>query len=75
MGGGKGLAGEQILVRSTGERIVLKPSETISVKSGDRLILRTPGGGGAGKELSEVYCKGLIIGFYDFSPHLIFVTF
>jgi len=52
LGGGKGLAGEQILVRSTGERIVLKPSETISVKSDDRLILRTPGGGGAGEELS-----------------------
>ena len=43
-----GLPGEQILIRKNGEEIKLGSIDSISAKPGDRLILRTPGGGGAG---------------------------
>jgi 5-oxoprolinase (ATP-hydrolysing) len=46
--GQPGLPGEQILIRQNGEEIKLGSIDSISAKPGDRLILRTPGGGGAG---------------------------
>ena len=46
--GRPGLPGEQFLVRKNGEIIKLGSIDSITTKPGDRLILRTPGGGGAG---------------------------
>ena len=47
-GGLSGLPGEQFIIRENGEKIDLKSIDSIEAQSGDRLILRTPGGGGAG---------------------------
>jgi 5-oxoprolinase (ATP-hydrolysing) len=46
-GGHPGLCGENRLVRG-GQEIVLPSTITLNVQPGDRLILRTPGGGGWG---------------------------
>ena len=46
--GQPGLPGEQILIRQNGEEIKLGSIDSITAQAGDRLILRTPGGGGAG---------------------------
>jgi 5-oxoprolinase (ATP-hydrolysing) len=46
--GRPGLPGEQILIRKNGEEIKLGSIDSITAQPGDRLILRTPGGGGAG---------------------------
>jgi 5-oxoprolinase (ATP-hydrolysing) len=46
--GRPGLPGEQFLVRKNGKIIKLGSIDSITTKPGDRLILRTPGGGGAG---------------------------
>ena len=43
-----GSPGEQFLIRKGGEKIILGSIDSIIARSGDRLILRTPGGGGAG---------------------------
>ena len=43
-----GSPGEQFLIRKGGEKIILGSIISIIARSGDRLILRTPGGGGAG---------------------------
>lgn len=57
-GGGAGSAGQNILVRN-GEEIVLPGKGTVRLQHGDRLSIRTPGGGGYGppvarsRELSE----------------------
>ena len=48
-GGEAGLPGEQILIRSDGSEEILKATDSRTAYPGDRLILRTPGGGGAGK--------------------------
>ena len=47
-GGLPGLSGEQFLIRQSGEKMELKSIDSIKAHSGDRLILRTPGGGGIG---------------------------
>jgi 5-oxoprolinase (ATP-hydrolysing) len=47
-GGLCGLPGEQFLIRKNGEKLDLKSIDSIEAQPGDRLILRTPGGGGAG---------------------------
>jgi 5-oxoprolinase (ATP-hydrolysing) len=47
-GGLSGLSGEQFLIRQSGEKIDLKSIDSIEAQPGDRLILKTPGGGGAG---------------------------
>ena len=50
MGGGEpGQPGKQILVRSDGSREELSSVAKVEVSPGDRLILLTPGGGGAGQ--------------------------
>ena len=46
--GRPGLPGEQILIRKNGEEIKLGSIDSITAQPGQRLILRTPGGGGAG---------------------------
>ena len=43
-----GLPGEQFLIRQNGEKLDLQSIDSIEAQSGDRLILKTPGGGGAG---------------------------
>ncbi len=48
-GGEPGQAGRQTLVRADGTSAVLPSMAAVSVFSGDRLILETPGGGGYGE--------------------------
>ena len=49
LGGGKdGKPGENWLIRSDGERIRLDSSVQISIKAGDSILIKTPGGGGMG---------------------------
>jgi 5-oxoprolinase (ATP-hydrolysing) len=48
-GGEAGQPGEQILIRSDGTEEILNPTDSRTAYPGDRLILRTPGGGGAGE--------------------------
>jgi 5-oxoprolinase (ATP-hydrolysing) len=48
-GGEPGKTGEQELVRANGKRKKLKPVDGVTVHAGDRLIIKTPGGGGYGK--------------------------
>jgi N-methylhydantoinase B len=47
-GGKPGRTGEYILVRSNGEKVTLPSKVTIDISQGDKLIIRTPGGGGYG---------------------------
>ena len=47
-GGLSGLLGQQFIIRQNGEIIDLKSIDSIEAQPGDRLILKTPGGGGAG---------------------------
>ena len=49
VGGSCGMPGEQFLIRSNGESELLSDSVSVTVYPGDSLIIRTPGGGGAGK--------------------------
>ena len=46
-GGGRGEPGEQIVVRENGKTEVISSIQSLLMNPGDRLILRTPGGGGA----------------------------
>ncbi len=48
-GGGDGKTGEQILVNAVGKKRKLKGMDSASVKKGDKIIIRTPGGGAWGK--------------------------
>jgi 5-oxoprolinase (ATP-hydrolysing) len=47
-GGGAGKPGSQLLIRASGEEQYLKAIDTQTVAPGDRLIIKTPGGGGYG---------------------------
>jgi 5-oxoprolinase (ATP-hydrolysing) len=47
-GGLEGKRGRQMLVRADGKKELLKGIDGITALPGDRLILRTPGGGGYG---------------------------
>jgi 5-oxoprolinase (ATP-hydrolysing) len=50
-GGGNGACGRNLLRRSGADAVeVLSPIVSVSVRSGDRLTIETPGGGGWGKE-------------------------
>jgi 5-oxoprolinase (ATP-hydrolysing) len=48
-GGEAGKIGEQVLVNTSGKKAQLKGMDSTSVNQGDRIIIRTPGGGGWGK--------------------------
>ena len=47
-GGGQGKTGEQILIRRDGKKEKLKGMDSTVVNPGDRLVIKTPGGGGWG---------------------------
>mgnify|MGYP002213789686 FL=1 len=47
-GGGAGLPGEQFIIRKNGQKERLQGRCTGLANPGDRLIIRTPGGGGVG---------------------------
>ena len=47
-GGSVGKTGENMLRRSNGDEIKLGYTESVEVKAGDAIIIRTPGGGGWG---------------------------
>jgi 5-oxoprolinase (ATP-hydrolysing) len=47
-GGSSGQSGEQFVIRQNGKRDNMKSVDSTIMNPGDRLILRTPGGGGAG---------------------------
>ncbi len=49
-GGGSGKTGKQMLIRKDGAEILLRGQAQIEVKKGDRVIVETPGGGGAGRK-------------------------
>jgi 5-oxoprolinase (ATP-hydrolysing) len=48
-GGEPGVCGEQFLIRKNGKQEVLSSLEQAIAYPGDRLLIRTPGGGGAGE--------------------------
>jgi len=47
-GGLSGLPGQQFIIRQSGQKMDLNSIDSIEAQPGDRLILLTPGGGGAG---------------------------
>ena len=47
-GGGFGKAGKNSLIKASGKKVLLKGKVEKIVKSGDRIIIETPGGGGYG---------------------------
>ncbi|TVR64483.1 MAG: 5-oxoprolinase [Gemmatimonadales bacterium] len=53
-GGGPGARGEQLLVSATGRVRLLPGIAALEVRSGDLLVLRTPGGGGCGSGTSAL---------------------
>ena len=48
-GGGDGQCGEQWLMRAQTADLQLAPSATMEVMTGDRIVMKTPGGGGFGE--------------------------
>jgi 5-oxoprolinase (ATP-hydrolysing) len=48
-GGQAGKSGEQILVNSSGKKMKLKGMDSATIEKGDKIIIKTPGGGGWGK--------------------------
>lgn len=48
-GGGEGKCGEQWLIPDTGKRVRLKGADGCHVNPGDRIVIKTPGGGAFGK--------------------------
>jgi 5-oxoprolinase (ATP-hydrolysing) len=48
-GGKAGKAGEQVLINTSGKKRKLRGMDNVSVKKGDKIIIKTPGGGAWGK--------------------------
>ncbi|MFQ6675561.1 MAG: hydantoinase B/oxoprolinase family protein, partial [Fidelibacterota bacterium] len=48
-GGSPGVRGRNLLIRSDGSRRELGGKAQLTVKRGDRIVIKTPGGGGYGK--------------------------
>ena len=53
-GGHVGKKGKQYIIKERGERVALKGIDSIEVNPGDKLVIKTPGGGGYGKSLTVV---------------------
>ena len=51
-GGANGLAGQTTVIRSSKEKYVLSSTDQCEMRPGDRIIIKTPGGGGFGKKLT-----------------------
>ncbi len=49
LGGETGKTGKQLIHKASGDLINLKGIDTQKLKPGDKLIIKTPGGGGYGK--------------------------
>jgi 5-oxoprolinase (ATP-hydrolysing) len=49
-GGDEGKPGQQYIIRKSGKKDKLKGMDGAQLKTGDRLIIETPGGGGFGKK-------------------------
>jgi len=49
-GGHKGQVGENIHQKANGEQILLKSTDSVEIKKGDSIIIKTPGGGGYGEK-------------------------
>ena len=47
-GGSQGTPGEQYLIKKDGNKIKLESFTQKSLETGDRLVIKTPGGGGFG---------------------------
>ena len=52
-GGENGQSGENLLEHADGTQVALEPAAQIDLKSGDTIIIRTPGGGGYGPKPSK----------------------
>ncbi len=50
-GGGPGKTGDQYIERTNGWREYISGSESLEAEKGDRIIIKTPGGGGWGMEI------------------------
>jgi N-methylhydantoinase B/oxoprolinase/acetone carboxylase alpha subunit len=48
-GGGDGVLGQQVLIRPDGSSEILPAVHSFEVRSGERLRIETPGGGGWGE--------------------------
>jgi 5-oxoprolinase (ATP-hydrolysing) len=51
-GGGPGKKGQNTVIRKGGSRVILRGCDEIGVAEGDAVEIRTPGGGGCGKDTS-----------------------
>ncbi len=47
-GGGVGKVGKSIIIKDSGEKIVLNPCDKVTLNKNDILLIKTPGGGGCG---------------------------
>jgi len=56
-GGGPGKTGEQVIIRKNGSMEILKGMGSATVLPGDRLIIKTPGGGAWGKHAASRHKK------------------
>jgi len=52
-GGGDGKAGSQEIIRADGSLVALESVSSATVQAGDRLVIKTPGGGAWGKQVKE----------------------
>ena len=52
-GGLSGSCGEYTLIKCNGETVILPSKCTVNIEHGDRLIIKTPGGGGYGSPLER----------------------
>ena len=49
-GGKEALKGKNILIKNNGQKIILKSWDSIKIEIGDKIKIKTPGGGGYGKK-------------------------
>jgi len=51
-GGKEALKGKNILIKNNGQNIILKSCDSIKIGIGDKIKIKTPGGGGYGKKIN-----------------------